>query len=80
MKQGKLFVNEIGRYAIDEHTQLHCGDVVELSLDGVHWFETAIEHADCYNGYYAVENPDLNLKGLYCRIKGWWLICKVHTY
>ncbi len=71
MKQGKLFVNEIGRYAIDEHTQLHCGDVVELSLDGVHWFETAIEHADCYNGYYAVENPDLNLKGLYCRIKGW---------
>ncbi len=71
MKQGKLFVNDIERYAIDEYTQLRCGDEVELSIDGEHWVETIIEHSDCYNGYYAVANPDIDLKGLYCRIKGW---------
>ncbi len=67
MKQGKLYLNEIGRYAIDEYTELRSGDIVEISLNGNEWIKTAIEHADCYGGYYATINPDMSLNGLYCR-------------
>jgi hypothetical protein len=67
MKQGKLYLNEIGRYAIDEYTELKSGDIVEVSLDDKNWLKTAIEHADYHGGYYATINPKMSLKGLYCR-------------
>ncbi len=67
MKQGKLYLNSIGRYAIDEQTELRSGDIVEISLDGVNWLKTAIEHEISYGGYYATINPKISLKGLYCR-------------
>ena len=58
-----LILNKNKRYEFNGY-ELHCGDVVEISIDGVNWVKTRIEYSD---RYYAVANPDLSLRGLYCR-------------
>lgn len=64
-KQGKLFLNDVERLALDKWTDFHCGDVIELELCGV-WVRTRIE----MNGrgeWYAVGLPGLKLVGLTAR-------------
>ena len=66
MKQGILYINQDGRYAIDDYTYFTCGSAIELEING-RWTETTIEHA---NGeYYAVGFQGLNLVGYKARTK-----------
>ena len=41
-KEGRLFLNENGRLALDADTEFHCGDVVELLIGNV-YIQTRIE-------------------------------------
>ena len=61
MKQGKLYKNADGRYAIDEWTFFTCGSSIKIRIHG-QWEETTIEH-DGFD-YYAVGFKGLNLEGL----------------
>ena len=61
MKQGKLFRNPDGRYAIDEWRFFTCGTVIELRIHG-EWVKTSIEHDG--NDYYAVGFKGITLEGL----------------
>ncbi len=63
--EGKLYLNDVERLALDKWVEFHCGDVIELSLNGV-WVRARIE----MNGrgeWYAVGLPGLKLKGLTAR-------------
>lgn len=64
MKEGTIFKNQEGRFAIDNYTYFTCGSVLEIKINGT-WIKTRIE-AD--NGeYYAVGLKGLNLIGLKAR-------------
>ena len=41
-KEGRLFLNENGRLALDADTEFHCGDVVDLLIGNV-YITTRIE-------------------------------------
>ena len=51
-KEGKLYLNENGRLALDRYNEFHCGDVVEVKLDEEgEWVTVRIE-MDTYGDWY----------------------------
>lgn len=65
-RQGVLKKNTCGRYEIDCWTELTCGTVVELFINGA-WVKTRIEHDG--NDYYAVGQKGLTLEGVTARVE-----------
>ena len=66
MKQGILYVNQDGRYAIDDYIYFTCGSSLEIEINGT-WVKTSIE---AHNGnYYAVGLKGLNLIGKKARVE-----------
>ncbi|MCW1929553.1 DUF5348 domain-containing protein [Bhargavaea beijingensis] len=74
--EGSLYLNDAGRYAIDDDTYLTSGEVCEILIDdkfdgGQRWVKTRIESDG--NDYYAVGlGKDWPLDGLYARVRSGW--------
>ena len=50
-KEGRLFLNENGRLALDADTEFHCGDVVEVLIRNV-YITTRIEMNERGDWYF----------------------------
>lgn len=50
-KEGRLFLNENGRLALDADTEFHCGDVVEVAI-GMVYITTRIEMNERNEWYF----------------------------
>ena len=68
LKEGKLYVNENGRMAIDERTEFHCGDPISVCVMGV-WLDTRIEMTFDTDEWYAVGLRGMSLVGVLARCK-----------
>lgn len=66
MKEGILYINNDGRYAISNFIYFTCGDNIEIEINGT-WVETRIEAKN--SEYYAVGLEGLNLVGKKARVK-----------
>lgn len=64
--QGKIYVNEGGRLAIDANTELQRGDDIELMINGV-WVTVRIQHDEEKGEWYAQDLRGLKLFGRVAR-------------
>lgn len=64
-KEGRLYVNYEGRYALDDLTYFTCGSSIEIFFNGS-WLNTTIEHDS--KQYYAVGLKGISLAGLLARV------------
>lgn len=66
MKEGILYINQDGRYAISDYICFTCGSSFEIEINGT-WVKTCIEAEN--GNYYAVGLKGLNLVGKKVRIE-----------